>query len=254
MPPRGPKTEFISLAGLRLDGRRANDVRQIEVNFDGIGGGAADGSAVVEQGATRVAALVYGPREVQGQTGRDRCHISCDMQYAAFASSSGHRRHLRGDSMAVKDTVDQVTRTVEDLVLRHLFPNSAIQIHLQVLGDDGGVLCALLNAVTCALVSAGVPVRDMLCACSATVLQDTTLVDLTDQEARGGGPELSLAIMPTSGRVALMLLDHPVDVDRMELLMREATAGCEKIHAELSRVLRERAEALLRTTVKEGNK
>lgn len=249
MPPRTRKIEYVSLAGLRLDGRKPQDVRAVGVEIDTFGGG-ADGSCVVEMGSTRVAAAVYGPREVQGARG-DRCQISCECQFAAFASASGQRRVVRSDAEKVTDAVEQVRATLNDLVLAHLYPNSAIQVHLEVLSDDGSVVTALLNAASCALVSAGVPVRDLLCSCSSTLLQEHYLVDINEQERRGAGPELSVAILPSTGRIALLTLDVQVDADKFQRLLDEATKGARKIHEELKKVLSERAKELLQTTSKD---
>jgi 3' exoribonuclease family, domain 1 len=44
---------------------------------------AADGSAMLDQGTTKVLAAVYGPREVpqRGDVLHDRCSIRCDCTY-----------------------------------------------------------------------------------------------------------------------------------------------------------------------------
>jgi exosome complex component RRP41 len=54
--------DLISLQGLRLDGRRANELRQIRCKLGVFS--QPDGSAYLEQGNTRVLAAVYGPHEV----------------------------------------------------------------------------------------------------------------------------------------------------------------------------------------------
>lgn len=56
------KIEFLSPEGLRIDGRRALELRKMVCRlgvFD-----QADGSAYVEMGNTKVLATVYGPHEV----------------------------------------------------------------------------------------------------------------------------------------------------------------------------------------------
>mgnify|MGYP001575218090 FL=1 len=46
----------------------------------------------------------------------------------------------------------------------HLYPHSTIAISIQVLAQDGALLAACLNAATLALIDAGVPMPDYLCA------------------------------------------------------------------------------------------
>jgi len=54
--------EFISPEGLRIDGRRVNELRKIRGQVGVFG--EADGSAYLEMGNTKALAVVYGPREV----------------------------------------------------------------------------------------------------------------------------------------------------------------------------------------------
>jgi hypothetical protein len=49
--------------GLRVDGRRANELRKISAKLGVLG--QADGSAYLEMGNTKVLAAVYGPHEVR---------------------------------------------------------------------------------------------------------------------------------------------------------------------------------------------
>ena len=55
--------DLLSDQGLRLDGRRANELRQIRCKLGVFS--QPDGSAYLEQGNTKVLAAVYGPHEVK---------------------------------------------------------------------------------------------------------------------------------------------------------------------------------------------
>uniref|UniRef100_A0A7S1TFN1 Exoribonuclease phosphorolytic domain-containing protein n=1 Tax=Compsopogon caeruleus TaxID=31354 RepID=A0A7S1TFN1_9RHOD len=67
---------------------------------------------------------------------------------------------------------------------------SRIDIFVQVLQIDGGQRCAAINAATLALINAGVPLRDFVCASSVGYLEGSVLVDLNSVESNMGGPEL----------------------------------------------------------------
>ena len=54
--------ELLSDEGFRIDGRKANELRQIQCKLGVFS--QADGSAYLEQGNTKVLAAVYGPHEV----------------------------------------------------------------------------------------------------------------------------------------------------------------------------------------------
>lgn len=58
-----PGHDLISEQGLRLDGRRANELRRIRCKLGVFS--QPDGSAYLEQGNTKVLAAVYGPHQVK---------------------------------------------------------------------------------------------------------------------------------------------------------------------------------------------
>lgn len=71
--------DLLTDQGLRLDGRRANELRKIRCKlgvFD-----QPDGSAYLEQGNTKVLAAVYGPHQVGSKDTRDNPDI---IGYFAF--------------------------------------------------------------------------------------------------------------------------------------------------------------------------
>lgn len=56
------KRELLSNIGLRLDGRRPNELRKIRCKLGVFT--QPDGSAYIEQGLTKILAAVYGPHQV----------------------------------------------------------------------------------------------------------------------------------------------------------------------------------------------
>jgi exosome complex component RRP41 len=182
--------EYISVAGLRVDGRRSEEVRRIRTRFGLFS--RVDGSAYYEQGNTKVVAVVYGPRELKaapaggaavGSVGtgsgnaasntQPRAAVNCEFTQAAFATSerkpqrSGDRKKLEL-SLAIKQIFEACIQT-------HLYPRSQIDIFVQVLHADGGELAASVNAITLALIDAGIALNDFVVASSAGYLQQTMI-------------------------------------------------------------------------------
>ncbi len=60
-----------------------------------------------------------------------------------------------------------------------LYPRSQIDVFVEVLQADGGNYCACVNAATLALVDAGIPMRDYVCACTASLMNDVPLLDVS---------------------------------------------------------------------------
>jgi exosome complex component RRP41 len=56
-----------------------------------------------------------------------------------------------------------------------------------------------------ALVDAGVPLKDTIVSCTASLVKDVPLVDVNHVEQSGGSPELVVSILPHSGEVRLIL-------------------------------------------------
>eukprot|EP01060_Flectonema_neradi_P033385 TRINITY_DN559_c0_g1_i1.p1 TRINITY_DN559_c0_g1~~TRINITY_DN559_c0_g1_i1.p1 ORF type:complete len:247 (+),score=36.39 TRINITY_DN559_c0_g1_i1:111-851(+) len=245
MPARR-KIEYVSLAGLRLDGRKPADSRELEIEL-GVRNDGADGSAYVSAGGTRVVAAVYGPREIIGIR-EDSCSISVDCVYAAYSSATGQRRE---HTMKAQEAADIIKGVLSDVIMRSSFPSSVIQIHLEVLSDDGSVIPTLLNAASAALVSAAIPVIDLFVACSASLLQGHSLVDVTDQESRGTGPYLTLCVLPSSESIAMMTHDYQLEVGQLESLTADVIKACKKIHAQVRQKVVANAEVQFQTRAKE---
>ncbi len=81
------KTEYISPEGLRLDGRRAGEIRRVTPSLGAVPG--ADGSALFQIGNTKVTCSVFGPHECRrrGQALHDRAIINVTYNIANFSRS-----------------------------------------------------------------------------------------------------------------------------------------------------------------------
>lgn len=237
--------EYISVAGLRVDGRRREEVRRIRTRmglFQRV-----DGSAYYEQGNTKVVAVVYGPRELKqaaaasssgaGAVGtgsgnaasntQPRAVVQCEFTQAPFATSerkaarSGDRKKLES-SLAIKQIFEACIQT-------QLYPRSQIDIFVQVLHADGGEMPASINAITLALIDAGIAVNDFVVASSAGYLQQTMLCG-----ASFGSGACCVNVEP---RKPNSLSLSPLPTPRSQLLRgvctRTATGDCaEPAHAE----------------------
>ena len=57
-----------------------------------------------------------------------------------------------------------------------LYPRSTISVFVQVVQSDGGYRSACINAASLALVDAGIPMRDFVCACSVACVDTTPIL------------------------------------------------------------------------------
>merc|ERR1712079_160922 len=230
--------ELLADYGLRLDGRKANELRVIKSRLGVFG--QADGSAYLEQGNTKVLAAVYGPRE-PGQGAQDEVKVNCQYSMAVF-STSERKRRPRGDRKS-QEMSQHLRQTFEAAIKTELYPRSQIDIFIEVLQADGGNYCAAVNAATLALIDAGIPLKDYVTACTAGYIHDRVLIDVNNQESSiGGGSELTMAMLPKSEEIVLLEMAQRFHVDHLEKVMDAAVQGCQNIHTILDKVVRTHVE------------
>ena len=230
--------ELLSDQGLRMDGRKSGELRRIQCNMGVFG--QADGSAYLEQGNTKVLAAVYGPHEVRGsnksKTSHDRALVNCQYSMAVF-STGERKRRPRGDRKSLEMTM-HLRQAFEAAIKTELYPRSQIDIFVEVLQADGGNYCACVNAATLALIDAGIPLRDYVCACTASLVNDTPLVDISSLESTTGGPELTVAVLPKSGEIVLTEMSQRFHMDHLEKVMEVALEGCRDVFNILDKEVR----------------
>mmetsp|Transcript_20692 Transcript_20692/g.50626 ORF Transcript_20692/g.50626 Transcript_20692/m.50626 type:complete len:171 (+) Transcript_20692:59-571(+) len=146
------RPDFLSLDGLRSDGRRPHEVRRVRCQLGTLA--KADGSAYYEHGNTQVMVAVYGPRDVtqRARSLHDRAIVNCEYEEALFAGQGERRRGWKGDRRST-EAANTIRRVVESIVVVSMFPRTQIDVFIEVLQADGGQRCAAINAATLALVS-----------------------------------------------------------------------------------------------------
>jgi len=137
-----------------------------------------------------------------------------------------------------------IKATFEPVVQTSLYPRSQIDIFVHVLQQDGGVLQASINATTVALINAGVPLADYVCAVTGGVHAAAPMLDLTSLE-ENDLPHVTVASMPRSGHLTLVSMETRLHVDRFEEILRLAGEAGPVIHKEMRAVVRQRAKELL---------
>lgn len=229
--------EYLSPEGLRVDGRRPPELRKLKCQLGVFE--QADGSASIEFGNTKVLATVYGPHDVnlRSQAVHDRATINCQFSMAPFSTSERHKRS-KGDRRSEEISL-ALRQTFEAALLTELFPQSKIDIYVQLLQSDGGNCSVCVNAATMALIDAGIPMKDYVCASTAGYIQDTPMLDLNYLEESSGGPRLTVATLPKSGKIVFLQMDSRLHQDHLEKVLDSAVQGCRKTYVILNDIVQE---------------
>eukprot|EP00270_Netrium_digitus_P005346 TRINITY_DN17031_c0_g1_i3.p1 TRINITY_DN17031_c0_g1~~TRINITY_DN17031_c0_g1_i3.p1 ORF type:complete len:235 (-),score=62.80 TRINITY_DN17031_c0_g1_i3:176-880(-) len=224
--------EFISPEGLRLDGRRPHELRQLKCEVGVLE--KADGSAYFEMGNTKV--------KERSRALFDKGLVQCEYSMAAF--STGERRRRGKIDRRSKEISLIIKETLQAAILTELLPRTQIDIFVHVLQADGGTRSACINAAAMALCDAGVPMRDIVCSVGVGYLNATPLLDLNYAEDGGGGPDLTVGILPNVDKVTLLQMDSRVAMDVFEQLLDVSMKGCQAIAKYMHEVLLERTQYL----------
>jgi len=238
------RVEILNDGGYRSDGRRQYELRDINIDFSSQG--TADGSASVSHGLTQVLVSVFGPREakMRSQTIHDRANINVEVSVAAF-SSGERRRRGRADRRNL-ELVATIKSTFEPVIQTHLYPRSEINVYVQVVQQDGGLLQACINATTLALITAGIPLYDFVCAVTGGVHSVSPMLDLTTLE-ENDIPHVTIAVMPKTNRVTLVTMESRLHVDRFEELLKLAAEAGKVLHTEMKDAIDRRTRVLVNT-------
>jgi exosome complex component RRP41 len=196
---------------------------------------------------------------MRSQTIHDRANINVDVNVAAF-SMGERRKRSRGDKSVLCNTLrparfnsigrrilelaSTIKSTFEPVIQTNLYPRSQIDIFVQVLQQDGGLLQACINGTTVALANAGIPLLDFVCAVTGGVHSISPVLDLTLLE-ENDIPNVTVAMIPRTGKVTMVTMETRLHVDRFEEIFSLACDASKVIHKEMKIAVKARASALV---------
>lgn len=227
--------KLIDKKGLRLDGRKADELRPIRLQVGVLGN--ADGSAYIEHGKNKILAAVFGPREMHPKhlSQPDRMVVRCRYHMAPF---SVQERKSPAPSRREVELSKVIRESLEPSVFVDLYPRTGIDVFVEVLQADGGTRCASITAASLAIADAGIPLRDLVVACAAGKVDDTVVLDLMDTEDKVGVADVPVAYMPNLNAVTLLQMDGVLAPEEFENAVNLAVEGCKKIYLMQKEALR----------------
>lgn len=106
-----------------------------------------------------------------------------------------------------------------------------------------GIYPACVNAATLALIDAGIPLKEYVCACTASLANnDIPMIDVSHPEEVMGGPTLTVAALPMSGKIVLMEMSQRFHLDHLPKVLEKALQGCRDIKVILDEAVRRHVE------------
>lgn len=231
------KRKLIDESGVRIDGRRFDEIRPIKLEIGLLAN--ADGSTYIEQGKNKILAAVFGPREAHPKhLGLpDRATIRCRYHMAPF--STEERKSPAPSRREIE--LSKVTReALEPVIFSEYYPRAIIDIFVEVLQSDGGSRCAGVTAASLALADAGVPLKDLVAACAVGKIDGQLVVDLSDIEDKEGEADLPLAYIPSMEKISLLQMDGHLTREEFEKAVNMAVESCKRIYEMQKTALKQR--------------
>jgi len=222
---------------MRIDGRQPEDLREIQMKIDIIS--SANGSAEVKFGNTVAVAGVYGPKGLfprhlqESETGILRCRYN-------MAPFSVDERKSPGPDRRSVELSKVIRLSIEPTIFLEEFPRATIDGFIEIIQADGSTRVTGINALSLALASAGIPMRDLVTACSVGKINDTLIVDLNGEEDNNSQADISFAILPSKNLVTLLQMDGILGKEELIELLNMAKSSCEKIYEMQKKLLKEK--------------
>jgi len=212
--------------GKRLDGRDLNELRKIEMKVGVIE--RADGSAMVKFGNTTAIAAVYGPKLMLPKfLQEDKAVLR--VRYNMVPFSVDERKSPGPDRRSIE--LSKVIRcALEPAIFLEDFPKTKIDIYVEILEADGSTRVTSINACSLALAEAGIPMRDLVAACSGGKISGKLVVDLNGKEDNFGEADVSFAMMPSKNKVTLIQEDGDLTKDELKQLIEMLKEKCKYIY------------------------
>ncbi|MDO9536995.1 MAG: exosome complex exonuclease Rrp41 [Thermoplasmata archaeon] len=229
--------KLIGKDGLRLDGRKADELRPIKIQAGVLDN--ADGSAYLEWGNNKVLVAVYGPREAQPKYLQNPAKAIVQVTYNMAAFSSDERVRPGPNRRATE--ISKITaEALENVILTNQFPRASIDVYIEVIEADAGTRCAGLTAASVAVADAGIPMMNMVSSCAAGKIDGQIVLDLGKKEDNFGQADLPIGLVARTGEIVLLQMDGHLTQDEFKTALKMAMEACKHIHGLQQEALRSR--------------
>jgi len=217
----------------RIDGREFDEMREIEAKVGVVP--RADGSAFFSFGDTKAIVAVYGPRKLHPQflQNPEKGIIRCFYDMVSFSVTE---RKRPGPARRSQEISHVTAKALEPVLLLHQFPNTVIDIFVNITQADAGTRCAGINAASLALAHAGIPMTDLVGAVSVGKVGDKIVVDLTkeeedyEEEGEKQTTDIPLAFTLRGKKISLLQLDGKIDSESLKAAIETAQKACSNIY------------------------
>jgi len=212
----------------RMDGRNFDELREIEAKVGVVK--SADGSAMFKIGDTIAIAAVRGPRDLYPRFMQNPKGgiLRCSYNMMSFSVDERIRPGPSRRSREITLVTENALMPAVDL---SEFPNSVVDVFIEIVQADAGTRCAGICAASLALADAGIPMRDLVCAVSVGKVGGKILVDLNkyEEDYEDGSSDMPVAFLPRRNEISLLQLDGGMKKEEILNALELAKKSCVEI-------------------------
>lgn len=224
----------------RNDGRKIDELRPMEAKVGVVPN--AKGSASFKIGKTWAIAAVYGPREIypkflaNPKKGILRCY------YTMMPFSGSGERIRPGRSRRAQEIAMVMEHALAPVVDLYDFPNSVVDVFVELPQTDAGTRCAAISAASMALAHAGIPMKDMVSSVAVGQVDGTVISDLdySEESYPAVVSDIPVAMLHNSKEVSLLQMDGEISKEDLLSALEMAETATEKIYQVQVKALKEK--------------
>jgi len=223
----------------RNDGRKFDEPREMKAEVGVLKN--ASGSAKFQIGETIAIAAVYGPRNLYPKflQNPEKGILRCTYNMFSF---SVDERIRPGPSRRSREISLVTERALIPALNLSEFPNSVVDVFVEIVQADAGTRCAGICAASMALADAGIPMKDLVSAISVGKVGDKIVVDLdkVEEDYEDGVTDMPIAMLPRNGEISLLQMDGEMEAKEIKEALDKGKEICIKIDDMQKKALKER--------------
>ncbi|MBU1136702.1 MAG: exosome complex exonuclease Rrp41 [Nanoarchaeota archaeon] len=227
----------------RYDGRKFDETRKMEAKVGIIKN--ANGSAMFRFGDTIAIASVYGPRPLHPQhlQNPQKGILRCNYDMISFSVGERIRPGPSRRSQEISKITEWALSSVVDL---DAYPNTVVDVHIEILQANASTRCAGINAAAIALAQAGISMKELVTSVSIGKIDKTLVVDVDkteeDYEEGEGATDIAMSFKSASGELSHLQLDGKIKEDELREAIKVGRDACKKIYEVQKKALKDMGE------------
>lgn len=237
------RLELFSPEGMRVDGRRFNELRSFECSTN-THPHSSDGSSYIAQGNTKILCLVRGPSDTLMTSTSNNLNASSNIEPTISVSiiqppyAKTERKAVSRTDRRLAELSIIIKRALQQTIVKKNYSRTIIEISITILQLDGGLLPACVNAATLALIDAGIAMYDYITAVNIALYDTFPLLDTNTLEENDLS-YLTVGIVGNTDKINLLLMEDKIPLDKLQKLIDLGISGCKNIRQMMDLKIRE---------------